>query len=212
MMLTWTQTFARPSRIPAVWVVENGVLEPTATNFGVATSGDGARFEPGDYLTMPDTTLDVTLGTGDFTLGAEFTIHGTVPASGSAFTDFIFWSPFASGSQAMNYEFGYNHTAQQFHLSTSNSGNAALYRTFPFALALNTLYKVEMTREAGVLACWVNGTKIGESAFTVNIAHNVITPIKFGRRIGGTAGEVVWSSNMTLKNLYIAKVGRSSFY
>lgn len=212
MMLAWSQTLGKQGRIPAVWVVENGVLEPTVTNFGVATIGDGARFEPGDYLTLPDTTADLNLGTGDFTIGAEFSLQGTVPSNSAAFTDFIYWSPFANGSQGMNFEFGYNHTASQFHFSTSNTGNAALFRTFPIALALNTPYKVEMAREAGVLSCWVNGTKIGESAFTVNVTHNVITPIKIGRRIGGTAADVIWNSNMTLKNLFIAKVGRSKIY
>lgn len=211
MMLTWSHTFPGTTRIPALWLVENGVLHADATNFGVTTSNGSARFVTGTYFTVPSTTVGMLPpGTGDFTMSCEFSVQGVNPTAGSTFTSLLYWSTWASGGQPINYEFLYDHQNQQFTISVNNSGTALRSFSYP-ALTLNTFYKVELSRQGGILSLWVNGVKHAtESSFTYNFVLNTTTPMKVGRRIGGTGGEVSWWTNMTVKNIFIAPRSRAN--
>lgn len=201
-----TPTFPKMVYADYIDFIASGVPATWTTKVSTSQVAGGVKIAPGAYIVVPSSASYI-LGAGDFTIDMEFSIQSTQASSGntSRFTEFLFWSTFAAPSQPINYEFHYDHVNSQFTLSAG----ASSYRTMPFAITLNQVYKVQLTREGSRLQLWVDGIKISDLAFVEDFQYDVVTPLYIGRRIGGTAADVVWNSDWTCKTLRLSKKPRS---
>lgn len=199
-----------PPKVKAVPtnLIKNGVAAKGITATGGSVSAGSWRMPFNSYLTMPNAPL-LCPGTKDFVIEIDCSVQTATVVSSTAFTPFVFWGTWAAPGQPVNFEFVYNHTAQQFAFSASNSGGAPTV-TFPFALAFNTQYLIKLIRTAGVLQLWVDGTKIGETPYTEDLLNDTVSPFYIGRRIGGTSpGTVFWYGDWTCKNFSIGAIDQS---
>ncbi|MNQ83868.1 Laminin G domain protein [compost metagenome] len=199
-------TFPKVVNADFIDFIKNGVPATWTDIVGPTTTAGQLRITPGTYLRVPSSESYI-LGPNNFTIDLEFSIQSSQASAGnsSRFTEFLFWSTFASPGQPINYEFMYDHVNNWFTLSAGSTS----YRTIPFALVLGQTYKVQLTREGSILQLWVDGVKVGETAFAENFQYDVVTPLYIGRRIGGTAGDVFWNSDWTCKTLRLSKKARS---
>ena len=198
--------FITPDVIP---LVTAGKQETFVSAFGAPVISDGQiRLPTNSYLTIQPSSKMV-FGLTDFTIDMEFSCASAPASAGSAFVPLIYWGTWAAPGQAMNWELMYNVTNKYFYLSTDHGGNATYYRLFNYTLNFNQTYKLQMTRDNGMLQCWLDGVMLGESAFPIDIQYDTPQVMYINRRFGGTSGNVVWTSDMTLKNLSIAQKGRS---
>lgn len=202
--------FAAPPKRKAVptYLIKDGIVAPGITPTGGSASSGSWRMPFNAYLTMPNAP-QLAPGSQDFACEIDFSVQSATTVSGSAFTPFVYWGTFAAPGQAVNYEIVYNHTAQQFSFSANHSGAAGTTVSFPFALAFNTQYLVKFLRTNGVLACYVNGVKIGEAAYTEVLLNDTVQPFYVGRRIGGSSGNVFWYGDWTCKNFSIGAIDQT---
>lgn len=199
-----------PPKVKAVptSLIKDGVVAKGITATGGSVSAGSWRMPFNSYLTMPNAPL-LCPGTKDFVIEIDCSVQTATVVSSTAFTPFVFWGTWAAPGQPVNFEFVYNHTAQQFAFSASHSGGAPTV-TFPFALAFNTQYLIKLIRTAGVLQLWVDGTKIGETPYTEDLLNDTVSPFYIGRRIGGTSpGTVFWYGDWTCKNFSIGAIDQS---
>lgn len=189
-------------------LIKNGVVAKGITATGGSASAGSWRMPFNSYLTMPNAP-QLAPGSQDFACEIDFSVQTATVVSGTAFTPFVYWGTYAAPGQAVNYEIVYNHTAQQFSLSANHSGAAGTTVSFPFALVLNTQYLVKFLRTNGVLACYVNGVKIGEAAYTEVLLNDTVQPFYVGRRIGGSSGNVFWYGDWTCKNFSIGTIDQT---
>ncbi|MNV47233.1 Laminin G domain protein [compost metagenome] len=205
-VITPSPTFPKMVNADFIDFIKNGVPATWTDIVGPTTAAGQLRITPGTYLRVPSSESYI-LGPNNFTIDLEFSIQSSQASAGnsSRFTEFLFWSTFASPGQPINYEFMYDHVNNWFTLSAGSTS----YRTIPFTLTLNQTYKVQLTREGSMLQVWVDGVKVGETAFAENFQYDVVTPLYIGRRIGGTAGDVFWNSDWTCKTLRLSKKARS---
>jgi len=188
-------------------IIDKGSL---ALGSGVGTSvvADGVRITPGSYITIPPSQA-LVLGSGDFTIDMEFSLQSSQPSGANgSLVALVFWGNVATPGSPMNYEVNYNFGTGNLGFSVGNESSAQ-YRIFPANFALNTMYKVQVTRSSGMLSFWVDNVKIGESAFTDDIQLDTNTQFLIGRRIGASGG-VIWNSDMTLKNFRIVRASRAN--
>lgn len=199
-----------PPKVKAVptYLIKDGVVAKGITPTGGSAVAGSWRMPFNAYLTMPNAP-QLCPGTKDFVCEVDFSVQTATVVSGTAFTPMIFWSTYAAPGQPINYEIHYNHTSQQFAISSDNSGTAGTFALFPFALAFNTQYVMKLIRTGSTLACWVNGVKIGETDFPRNLLNNVVTPFYVGRRIGGSSANVFWYGDWTVKNFSIGAIDQT---
>lgn len=197
--------FITPDVIP---LVTDGKLETFVSAYGSPVFTDGqVRLPVGSYLTVQPSSKMV-FGLDGFTVDMELTCDAAPANAGTSLLPIVFWGTWAAPGQGLNWEVWYSFTDKYFVFSTDNS-NSAMWRTFSFDLKLGQTYKIQATRDNGMLQIWVDGTLVGESAFPVDIQYDTPQVLQINRRFGGTSGNVVWTSDMTLKNLRIAQKGRS---
>lgn len=201
---------AAPPKRKAVptYLIKDGVVAPGITPTGGSASSGSWRMPFNAYLTMPNAP-QLAPGSQDFACEIDFSVQSATTVSGGAFTPFVYWGTFAAPGQAVNYELLYNHTAQQFSISANHNGVAGTTVNFPFALAFNTQYLVKFIRTNGVLACYVNGVKIGEAAYTEVLLNDTVQPFYVGRRIGGSSANVFWYGDWTVKNFSIGAIDQT---
>lgn len=193
-----------PDTVPALTILNDANELPVGTtNTGVTVAPNKLTFPSGSFLSLPNNPA-LALGTDDFKIDFDFTVFGTNPASGGAVSELLFWGTWAAPGQPLNFEVGYNHVSGTFHITGSHA-DATLLRTFAYPVVLNTAYKVSLIRSAGILYLYVNGRKVGESAFPADIKYRIDAPILIGRRKGGTSGEVIWNSTMEVRSFSITK-------
>jgi hypothetical protein len=201
---------AAPPKVKAIptSLIKEGVVAKGITATGGSASAGSWRMPFNAYLTMPNAP-ELCPGSKDFVCEVDFSVQTATTVSGSAITPMVYWGTWAAPGKLVNYEIQYSHTAQQFVISASHDGTAGTFVVFPFALAFNTQYLVKFIRTAGVLACFVNGTKIGESPYTENLLNDVSSPFYIGRRIGGSTGNVFWYGDWTVKNFSIGVIDQT---
>lgn len=198
--------FITPDVIP---LVTNGKLETFVSAYGSPVYNDGfVRLPPGSYLSIQPSS-SMVFGTTDFTVDIEFNCAAAASQSGTSMITLVYWGTWAAPGKLVNWEVQYNTTNGYFYLSTDHGGNATFYRLYDFPVQLNKWYKMQITRENGMMQCWVDGVMIGESAFPIDIQLDTSSVMYFNRRLGGTSGQVVWSSDISLRNFRIAQKGRS---
>lgn len=184
----------------------NGSLNPTLTANvnNVALAPNSARFLAGKFLTFASNAKYIPEA-NDFSIQAEFTIHsnvnGTLSASGASITTLISWNPWLATGTLNNYEVVINNLNNTFVFNVDNF-NSIVTASFPYTFAKNRKYTIKLERIGNKLSFHVDSVKIQEITYTHTIQFRVDTPLRVGRRIGGT-NNAYWDSDMTLTALTI---------
>lgn len=184
----------------------NGTLNPTLTANvnGVAITPNSARFLSGKYLTFSSNQKYIPEA-NDFSIQAEFTIHsnvnGTLSAAGTSVTTLFSWNPWLATGTQNNYEVVINNQTNAFVFNADNF-NSIVSAVFPYTFAKNRKYAVKLERVGNILSFYVDSVKIQEMPYTHTIQYRVDTPIRIGRRVGGSNNSY-WDSDMTLSALTI---------
>lgn len=198
--------FITPDVIP---LVTNGKLETFVSAYGSPVYNDGfVRLPAGSYLSIQPSS-SMVFGTTDFTVDIEFNCAAAASQAGTSMITLVYWGTWAAPGKLVNWEVQYNTANGYFYLSTDHGGNATFYRLYDFPVQMNKWYKMQITRDNGMMQCWVDGVMIGESAFPIDIQLDTPSVMYFNRRLGGSSGQVVWSSDISLRNFRIAQKGRS---
>lgn len=192
-------------------VIKDGVISNfESVNVVPATPAtNGMRFTAasGAYLKAVSPP-EFAMGTGDFTFEIEFSLQSFYNNGNGLLVPFLYWGVYAAPGQGINYEIYYNQDTKNFGF-VATYDTAADYRLAPFTVALNTMYKLQITRDNGLLQFWINGTKISESAFPKDVIMAANTPMYIGRRIGGSSANVNWYADMTVKTFRFVLRGLS---
>lgn len=184
----------------------NGSLNPTLTANvnNVAVAPNSARFLAGKFLTFASNVKYIPAA-NDFAISAEFIIHsnvnGTLSAAGTSITTLLSWNPWLATGTLNNFEVVINNLNNTFVFNVDNFNNIVT-ASFPFTFAKNRKYAVKLERVGNTLSFYVDTVKIQEIPYTHTIQYRVDTPIRIGRRVGGT-NNAYWDSDMTLSALTI---------
>lgn len=192
-----------PRETPNLQLIDGTSLPAGTVNTGVTVANNKLTFPNNSYLTIPNDP-SLALGTSNFDISFDFTVFSAETVSGSASTSLLWWGTWASPGQLRNLEVLYSHTSKRFVIAGSYDDSAQVAQ-FDYPLVANTAYKVSIIRDSGTLYVYVNGRKIGQVTFAVNLAYLVNQPIMVNRRRGGTTGNVYWTANFELRSLSIRK-------
>lgn len=187
---------------------KNAALSPEIQNNGATVSSE-VRIGPGQYLSIPDDGK-FALREVNFEIEAEFIIHshvgGTGPAAGTSVTPLFFWGTWWHTNKLNNWEVVYNNLTGNLQIMIGNF-NTRISAAFSAQLSLGVPYKIKLSRSAGTIRAFVDDVLIGEMSFPHDIVQNVSAPMLIGRRLGGSVADAVWSADITLRNLSLAKGG-----
>ena len=182
----------------------DGTLYPGITNTGGTVANNLITLATNQYLSMPD---DPTLvpRTRDFSVEYEVLLTAVSPTvAGSALQPFFYWGSWANPAQQVNMESFYSHTAPTYiYFSISHASPNTQYASAAYTLNLNQWYNIKWVRTNGMMNLYIDGTLVTSMAFAHDVTYDVSQPIVFGRRKGGSTGEVLWYSNMRMRKFAI---------
>lgn len=182
-----------------------GALSSRLTNNGGASVSSGVvNMSTNQYLTM---ATDPTLvpGTGDFEIEMEVYFNAMPAAvSGYVIQPLLFWGTWATTGQPINFDICYIHTGTpRLGLYTRYDSTQTDSFVYNQSMATSKWYSLRWRRTDGVLKLFVDGTEVMSAPFTQAITYDTAQPINIGRRLGGSAGEVVWYANMQMRKFQI---------
>uniref|UniRef100_A0AB39CDF8 Tail fiber protein n=1 Tax=Pseudomonas phage HRDY3 TaxID=3236930 RepID=A0AB39CDF8_9VIRU len=186
-----------------------GTLSPLLTNNGGASVSSGVvNMGNNQYLSMA-TNPTLVPGTGDFEIEMEVYFNAMPAAvSGYVVQPLLFWGTFATTGQPINFDICYIHSSGTPRLTFGTRYDSATTHnmTYNTTMATGRWYSLRWRRTAGVLKLIMDGTEVMSVSYPHAIDYDTAQPIYIGRRLAGSAGEIIWYSNMQVRKFQI-KIG-----